>query len=51
MQAKPLKPNPPPKVHNKVVTWTEHHPTEAEELITASADGTVKIWRYPASST
>jgi WD40 repeat protein len=46
-QAKPLKPNPPSKVHHKVVTWTEHHP-EARELITASADGTVKVWRYPA---
>ena len=50
-QAKPLEPNPPPKVHHKVVTWTEHHPTEAGELITASADGTVKVWRYPASGT
>jgi len=49
MQAKPLKPNPPPKVHHKVVTWTEHHPTEAGELITASADGTAKVWRYPVS--
>lgn len=49
MQAKPLQPNPPPKVHHKVITWTEHHPTEAGELITASADGTVKVWRYPAS--
>jgi len=49
MQAKPLKPNPPPKVHHKVITWTEHHPTEAGELITASADGTAKVWRYPAS--
>jgi mitogen-activated protein kinase organizer 1 len=47
-QAKPLKPNPPPKVHHKVVTWTEHHP-DAGELITASADGTVKVWRYPTS--
>lgn len=50
-QAKPLQPNPPPKVHHKVVTWTEHHPTEAGELITASADGTVKVWGYPASGT
>ena len=49
VQTKPLNPNPPPKVHQKVVTWTEHHPTEAGELITASADGTVKVWRYPAS--
>jgi len=51
LDAKPLNPNPPPKVHHKVVTWTEHHPTEAGELITASADGTVKVWRYPASGT
>ncbi|KAG8213791.1 WD40-repeat-containing domain protein [Butyriboletus roseoflavus] len=40
-----LQPNPPPKVHNKVITWTEHHPSEAGEMITASADGTVKVWR------
>jgi len=51
MQAKPFKPNPPPKVHHKVITWTEHHPTEAGELMTASADGTVKVWCYPASGT
>ncbi|KAH7885640.1 WD40-repeat-containing domain protein [Phlebopus sp. FC_14] len=41
-----LQPNPPPKVHNKVITWTEHHPSEAGEMITASADGTVKVWRH-----
>ncbi|KAF8270257.1 nuclear mRNA splicing protein [Lactarius quietus] len=49
LDAKPLQPNPPPKIHHKVITWTEHHPAEAGELITASADGTVKVWRYPAS--
>jgi len=41
---KPLAPAPPPKVHEKVCLWTEHHPTE-KELVTASADGTVKVWR------
>ncbi|KIK80421.1 hypothetical protein PAXRUDRAFT_238585 [Paxillus rubicundulus Ve08.2h10] len=41
-----LQPNPPPKVHNKVITWIEHHPSEAGEMITASADGTVKVWRH-----
>jgi len=46
LDAKPLEPNPPPKVHNKVITWTEHHPTEAE-MITASGDGTVIAWRQP----
>ena len=45
LKAKLLQPNPPPKVHHKVITWTEHHPTDSEEMITASADGTVKIWR------
>lgn len=45
LQGKPLQPNPPPKVHEKVVTWIEHHPIEANEMITASADGTVKVWR------
>ena len=47
-QAAPLQPNPPPKVHHKVITWTEHHPAEAGELVTASADGTVKVWRSSA---
>ncbi|KAJ7346759.1 nuclear mRNA splicing protein [Mycena albidolilacea] len=45
LDAKPLQPNPPPKVHNKVITWTEHHPIEKGEMLTASADGTVKVWR------
>ncbi|KAJ7072208.1 nuclear mRNA splicing protein [Mycena amicta] len=45
LDAKPLAPNPPPKVHQKVITWTEHHPVDKGELFTASADGTVKIWR------
>jgi len=35
----------PPKVHAKVITWTEHHPLQNNEMVTASADGTVKIWR------
>ncbi|KIL68845.1 hypothetical protein M378DRAFT_1058066 [Amanita muscaria Koide BX008] len=46
MDAKILPPDPPPKVHHKVITWTEHHPTDAGEMITASADGTVKIWKH-----
>jgi len=46
LDGKPLQPNPPPKVHEKVVTWIEHHPVEANEMITASADGTVKVWRH-----
>jgi len=40
-----LAPNPPPKVHQKVITWIEHHPTDADEMVTASADGTVKVWK------
>jgi len=48
LDATVLQPNPPPKVHNKVITWTEHHPTEAGEMVTASADGTVKVWRHPS---
>ncbi|KAF5370803.1 hypothetical protein D9758_001962 [Tetrapyrgos nigripes] len=42
-----LQPNPPPKVHEKVITWTEHHPSDPNEMITASADGTCKVWRQP----
>ncbi|KAL1673775.1 WD40-repeat-containing domain protein [Schizophyllum commune] len=45
LEAKPLAPNPPPKVHGKMITWTEHHPLEASELLTASGDGTAIIWR------
>ncbi|KAF5393221.1 hypothetical protein D9757_000702 [Collybiopsis confluens] len=47
LDAKLLQPNPPPKVHNKVITWTEYHPLEASEMITSSADGTCKVWRHP----
>ncbi|THV02383.1 WD40 repeat-like protein [Dendrothele bispora CBS 962.96] len=43
-----LQPNPPPKVHEKVITWTEHHPSDPNEIITASADGTCKVWRQPS---
>ncbi|EPQ57362.1 WD40 repeat-like protein, partial [Gloeophyllum trabeum ATCC 11539] len=42
-----MQPSPPPRVHEKVITWTEHHPTDPGEMITASADGTVKVWRHP----
>ena len=48
IQATPLQPNPPPKVHERVITWIEQHPVEAGELITASADGMVKVWRTPS---
>lgn len=41
-----LQPNPPPKVHDKVITWTEHHPIDPGEMVTSSADGTVKVWRH-----
>lgn len=44
-QAAIFQPNPPPQVHSKVITWTEHHPTQPDEMITASADGTVNVWR------
>jgi len=27
----------PPKIHEKVITWIEHHPTKADEMLTASA--------------
>ncbi|PCH43949.1 nuclear mRNA splicing protein [Wolfiporia cocos MD-104 SS10] len=46
LDAAPLQPNPPPRVHDKVITWVEQHPTESGELVTASADGTVKVWRH-----
>ncbi|KAK7053416.1 hypothetical protein VNI00_004042 [Paramarasmius palmivorus] len=49
LDAKLMQPNPPPKVHHKVVTWTEHHPTDPNEMITASADGTCKVWRTPSA--
>ncbi|KAG7098701.1 hypothetical protein E1B28_000614 [Marasmius oreades] len=49
LDAKALEPNPPPKVHQKVITWTEHHPSDPNEMVTASADGTCKVWRSPSS--
>ncbi|EKM81079.1 hypothetical protein AGABI1DRAFT_37438 [Agaricus bisporus var. burnettii JB137-S8] len=45
LDARLLDPNPPPKVHSKLVTWTEYHPSEPDEFMTSSADGTVKVWR------
>ncbi|KAL9711989.1 hypothetical protein Ac2012v2_005064 [Leucoagaricus gongylophorus] len=47
LDAKLLDPNPPPKAHSKVITWTEHHPSDSNEMITSSADGTAKVWRNP----
>ncbi|KAL7413237.1 nuclear mRNA splicing protein [Mrakia frigida] len=38
-------PTKPKKIHDKVVTWVETHPSNGEEMLTASADGTVKVWR------
>ncbi|CUA66845.1 WD repeat domain-containing protein 83 [Rhizoctonia solani] len=35
----------PPTVHDKVITWVEHHPLDAGEMVSASADGIVKVWR------
>lgn len=46
LDAVPLPPMPPPKVHQGVVLWVEHHPTEDGEMISAGADGTVKVWRH-----
>jgi len=45
LDAAPLQPKPPPRVHEKAITWVEHHPVSANEMVTASADGTVKVWR------
>ncbi|KAG5648549.1 hypothetical protein DXG03_003160 [Asterophora parasitica] len=47
LDAKVIQPNPPPKAHQKVITWTEYHPADANEMFTASADGTVKVWLNP----
>ncbi|KIO32189.1 hypothetical protein M407DRAFT_13956 [Tulasnella calospora MUT 4182] len=45
LTATPMGTQPPPKVHEKVITWVEHHPTASGDMLTASADGTVKVWR------
>ncbi|KAG6880186.1 hypothetical protein C0992_003850 [Termitomyces sp. T32_za158] len=50
LDAKVLPPNPPPQAHQRVITWTEYHPTDANEFFTSSADGTVKVWRSPDTS-
>ncbi|KXN85324.1 WD repeat domain-containing protein 83 [Leucoagaricus sp. SymC.cos] len=47
LDAKLLDPNPPPKAHSKVITWAEHHPSDPNEIVTSSADGTAKVWRNP----
>ncbi|GAA6046211.1 hypothetical protein NBRC10513_002204 [Rhodotorula toruloides] len=33
----------PFKAHEKAILWTAHHPKE-QQLVTASSDGTVKVW-------
>lgn len=43
VKATPFDPNPPPKVHEKAILWTEHHP-DVNELLTASADGSIILW-------
>jgi len=43
LQATPLSPNPPQKVHEKAVLWTEHH-SQNNELLTAGADGAILLW-------
>lgn len=44
-QGTPTGSGKPEKVHDKVITWTEHHPVDKDEMITSSADGTVKVWK------
>lgn len=31
------------RAHDQAILWTAHHPTE-QQVVTACADGTVKIW-------
>lgn len=31
------------KEHEKAILWTAHHPTE-RQLVTAGADGLIKVW-------
>jgi len=45
-----IGPNPPPKAHEKLITWVEHHPVEKGEMVTASSDGMVKVWRTPEAA-
>lgn len=32
------------KAHERAILWTSHHPKE-QQMVTASADGTVKVWK------
>lgn len=43
IQATTIGSTPPPKAHEKPILWTAHHP-EGSELLTASGDGTVRVW-------
>ncbi|KAI5450846.1 hypothetical protein NCC49_002587 [Naganishia albida] len=43
IDSKPLTEE-PRRVHDKVITWVQVHPLHGEELLTASADGTIKVW-------
>lgn len=35
------------QAHDRTILWTAHHDTNSQ-LVTASADGTVKVWGPPA---
>ena len=43
IQATTIGSTPPPKAHEKPILWTAYHP-EGSELLTASGDGTVRVW-------
>lgn len=48
VDATTIAPDPPPKAHNKVVTWLEQRPNDSNQLVSASADGTIKVWQNAA---
>ncbi|KAF8586681.1 nuclear mRNA splicing protein [Ramaria rubella] len=50
VDATSLPPTPPPRIHEKIVTWVEHHPSESGEMLTASSDGTAKVWKSPTQT-
>ncbi|KAH7108186.1 nuclear mRNA splicing protein [Auriculariales sp. MPI-PUGE-AT-0066] len=44
VDASVMEPNPPPAAHKKVTTWVEQRPNDPNQMVSASADGSVKVW-------
>ncbi|CED84580.1 Conserved WD40 repeat-containing protein [Phaffia rhodozyma] len=45
LDSKPLSKAAPRQIHSKAVLWVETNPIDKDEMLTAGADGSIKVWR------